>query len=159
MAYLKKFKAFKPGTKELIEVEADYYMVAEALEHSPIMAHSQKKLWDCGNRNGGKSYLQDVAEIRNQCNMELDRNGWVDSERVIEGVVTPEQNVADSNEHKIFSHKDLVDSIENRTAPTAKFLEGLLNRIKDSKTNGASAEDALTWAVNDLAWAIRELKA
>ena len=75
MAYMKKFKALKAGTEEFIEVEADYYMVAEALNHSPIMAHSQKKLWDCGNRNGGKSYLQDVREIGNQCNMELLRNG------------------------------------------------------------------------------------
>ena len=74
MAYMKKFKAYKAGTKEFIEVEADYYMVAPALNHSPIMAHSQKKLWDYADRNGGKSYKQDFDEIRNQCNLELERN-------------------------------------------------------------------------------------
>lgn len=53
---------------------ADVYSILKALPNrlSPEVEHSVKKLLSSGNRNGGKSYRQDIEEARNQLNQELD---------------------------------------------------------------------------------------
>lgn len=52
-------------------VVLDYYAVARGLDLSPQVSHSLKKIMASGKRSGGKSYLQDITEARNQLNQEL----------------------------------------------------------------------------------------
>ena len=55
------------------QVMIDVYAVQFALEQTPQVAHSFKKLWAAGKRSGGKSYKQDIEESRKQLEMELNR--------------------------------------------------------------------------------------
>lgn len=60
-------------TGDARQVIIDVYAVQHALEQTPQVAHSFKKLWKPGARNGGKSYKQDIEEARTQLEMELNR--------------------------------------------------------------------------------------
>ena len=60
-------------TGEARKVMIDVYAVQYALHQTPQVAHSFKKLWAAGKRNGGKSYKQDIEESRKQLEMELNR--------------------------------------------------------------------------------------
>lgn len=114
MSYMKTFYAYKHGTRDLIKVDADYYLVAEALNHTPIMAHCQKNLWDAGNRNGGKSYEQDVREIKDKAILELTR-------------ITEKKESSDELMYAVPPHmkKSVLDAVRNVHAapkPSMPFL-------------------------------------
>lgn len=54
-------------------IMVDVYAIQVALNQTPQVAHSFKKLWAAGKRSGGKSYKQDIVEARTQLEMELNR--------------------------------------------------------------------------------------
>ena len=60
-------------TSEPRKVIVDVYAIQFALEQTPQVAHSFKKLWIAGKRSGGKSYKQDITESKVQLEMELNR--------------------------------------------------------------------------------------
>lgn len=60
-------------TSEPRKVIVDVYAIQFALEQTPQVAHSFKKLWIAGKRSGGKSYKQDIMESKVQLEMELNR--------------------------------------------------------------------------------------
>ena len=60
-------------TSEPRKVIVDVYAIQFALEQTPQVAHSFKKLWIAGKRSGGKSYKQDIEESKIQLEMELNR--------------------------------------------------------------------------------------
>ena len=61
------------ATGNAVRIMVDVYAIQVALNQTPQVAHSFKKLWAAGKRTGGKTYRQDIEEARTQLEMELNR--------------------------------------------------------------------------------------